>query len=180
MRLDRCHTTVPLLLVIVLGGCATSNVVPPALQAQVDKSLTFAQLRESPDSYRGRLLVVGGEVLSAKRLKEGTRIEVLHIPLNGSMQPESDRTLSQGRFIAVQKDFLDPATIPPDTRLTITGEVTGAVTAKLDETEYTYPVLEIKALKVWPRSEAQRYMTPSYYPPSYYWRPYYYPFGRIR
>ena len=142
-----------LALAMLLAGCASGTVVPTSLQARLDKTLTFPQLRESPDSYRGHLTVLGGEILSAKRLKEGTRIEVLEIPLDGLLQPGLDRTASQGRFIAVQKEFLDPATIPPGTRVTLVGEVTGAVADKLDETDYTYPMLEIKSLKVWPRVE---------------------------
>ena len=169
-----------LALAMLLAGCASGTVVPASLQARLDKTLTFPQLRESPDSYRGHLTVLGGEILSAKRLKEGTRIEVLEIPLDGLLQPGLDRTASQGRFIAVQKEFLDPATIPPGTRVTLVGEVTGAVADKLDETDYTYPMLEIKSLKVWPRVESFSRIPYYYYPPSYYWRPYYYSFGRIR
>ncbi len=168
-----------IVLAAILAGCASDSVVPASLQTQLDKSLTFPQLRESPQSYRGRLMVLGGEVLSAKRMKEETRIEVLEIPLEGSLKPGLDRTASRGRFIAVHKEFLDPATIPPGTRLTLVGEVTGALTDKLDEMDYTYPTLEVKSLKVWPHSETFSYAPYYYYPPSYYWRPYYY-FGRIR
>ncbi len=169
-----------LTLTLLLAGCVGGQIVPPALESQLDKTLTFPQLREASDAYRGHLLVLGGEVLSAKRLKEGTRIEVLQIPLESSLQPGLDRTASEGRFIAVQKEFLDPATIPPGTRLTVVGEVTGAVTDKLDETDYTFPLLEVKALKVWPRGESYTRIPYYYYPPSYYWRPYYGTFGRIR
>lgn len=168
------------MLVAILAGCASSTVVPASLEAQLDKTLTFPQLRDSPDSYRGRLLVLGGEVLSAKRLKEGTRIEVLEIPLDRSLQPGTDRTLSQGRFFVFQKDFLDPATLPPGTRVTVVGEVTGAVTDKLDETDYTYPMLLIRSLKVWARTEPFSRIPYYYYPPSYYWRPYYFSYGQIR
>jgi outer membrane lipoprotein len=164
----------------LLAGCASGSVVPAALQAQLDKTLTFPQLREAPESFRGHLLVLGGEVLSAKRLKDGTRIEVLEIPLDGSFRPDPDRTLSKGRFIAVQKEFLDPATIPPGTRLTLVGEVTGAVADKLDDMDYTYPMVEIKSLKVWPNRDTFSHVPNYYYPPSYYWRPYYFNFGRIR
>ncbi|OGW65617.1 MAG: hypothetical protein A3H49_03255 [Nitrospirae bacterium RIFCSPLOWO2_02_FULL_62_14] len=169
-----------LVLVAAMAGCASGSVVPASLQAQIDKTLTFPQLRESPDTYRGHLIVLGGEVLSAKRLKDGTRIEVLEIPLDRSLRPEADRTLSQGRFIAVQKEFLDPATIPPGTTITLVGEVTGSVADKLDETDYTYPTVEIKSLKVWPRGDTMSRIPYYYYPPSYYWRPYYHTFGRIR
>ncbi|TAJ09679.1 MAG: hypothetical protein EPO61_06375 [Nitrospirae bacterium] len=166
-----------LLLVLsgFLAGCAAS-VVPASLQMQVDRALAFAQLKESPDSYRGRLVLVGGEVLSAKRLKEGTRIEVLQIPLEDSQAPGRDRTISEGRFLAIQKEFLDPATLPPGTRVTIVGEVTGAATLPLDETDYTYPTLDIKHVKVWPQTDS-RASVPGYYSAPY-WRPAYSPWYR--
>lgn len=167
------------LLFPLLSSCAgyDSNVVPRALQNQVDRTIEFSQLQASPFSYRGRLLVLGGEVLSAKRLKEGTRIEVLQLPLEGSQEPGFDRTRSEGRFLAIQKEFLDPATIPAGTRVTVTGEVTGATTMPLDETEYTYPTLEVKNLKVWPKFARRPY---PYRPwPYAYWGPYPYwgPYG---
>lgn len=166
-----------LLLVLsgLLAGCAAS-VVPASLQMQVDRTLAFAQLKESPDSHRGRLVLVGGEVLSAKRLKEGTRIEVLQIPLEDSQAPGRDRTVSEGRFLAIQKEFLDPATLPPGTRVTIVGEVTGATTLPLDETDYTYPTLDIKHVKVWPQTDS-RASVPGYYSAPY-WRPAYSPWYR--
>lgn len=176
----RLNTWLGLALAALLPGCAGEQVVPASLESRLDRTLTFPQLRESADSYRGHLLVLGGEVLSAKRLKEGTRIELLQIPLESSLQPGLDRTASQGRFVAVQKEFLDPATVPPGTRLTLVGEVTGAVTDKLDETDYTFPVLEIKSLKVWPREESYARAPYYYYPPSYSWRPYYGTYGQTK
>lgn len=158
----------------LLAGCASSGAVPSQLEPQVDRKLAFSQLKDSPDSYRGRLVVLGGEVLSAKRLKEGTRIEVLQLPLGSSDAPQRDRTASEGRFIAIQREFLDPATVPAGTPLTVVGEVTGAQTLPMDETEYTYPMLEIRHLKVWPKYEIARP-----YPPYPYWGPYgyYRPWG---
>jgi outer membrane lipoprotein len=164
-----------MLPVLLLFGCASSNVVPPSLQQQVDRNLTYSQLKESPDSYRGHVVVLGGEVLSAKRLKNGTRIEILQLPLGESLDPGSDRTASEGRFLAVQRDFLDPAVVPPGTRVTVTGEVTGGTVLPLDETEYTYPTLEIKHLKVWPKTDGTM-SRPSY--GSSYWGPYRGPWGR--
>ncbi|MGH7205787.1 MAG: Slp family lipoprotein [Nitrospiraceae bacterium] len=155
----------------LLPGCAPTSDIPASLQTQVDHSLTFSQLKESPPSYKGRLVLLGGEVLTAKRLKEGTRIEVLQLPLDGYQTPDIDRTASQGRFLAFQKDFLDPATVPPGTRVTIVGEVTGATTLALDETEYSYPTLEIKNLRVWPKSMGSSAWQRPYTAP-YYWGPY--------
>jgi outer membrane lipoprotein len=151
MRIGRISTAVLAMIAFgVLSGCALPSVLPRELQSQVDSSVSFAQLKESPEQFRGRLVVFGGEVLSAKRLKDGTRIEILQLPLGDRHVPIHTRTASEGRFLAVQKDFLDPAKIPPGALLTIVGEVTGSTTLPLDETEYTYPVLDVKHLAVLP------------------------------
>ena len=164
-------------LIALSSGCTATSTVPNSLQTQIDKSLTFSQIKESPDAYRGRVVLLGGEVLSAKRLKDGTLIEILQLPLDGQ-EPVWDRTKSQGRFVAIQKDFLDPATLPHGTRVTIVGEVTGVVTLPLDETEYAYPTLEIKNLMVWPDRTARNpqgpYPGPYYYPGPYWGRGYWY------
>ena len=55
-----------------MGGCASSPmVVPDTLKNQVDPGLTFPQLLQNSESYHGKILMLGGEVLSAKRLAEG-------------------------------------------------------------------------------------------------------------
>ncbi len=173
MKAEFSQPALLLLLPALLSGCASAAPVPYSDQAE---RVSFIEIKGSPESYKGRVVVLGGEVLTAKRLKEGTRIEVLQLPLDGAQEPGLDLTKSQGRFVAIQRDFLDPATVPPGTRVTITGEVIGSITLPLDETEYTYPVLEIKNLKVWPRiAEAPPRIRP-YYGPSWgppYWGPYY-------
>jgi len=93
--------------------------------------------------------MLGGQVLQAKRLTEATRIEVLHLPLDESKRPSSQRTSSLGRFLAYQQQFLDPATLSDQPHVTIVGEVTGLATAKLDETEYRYPTIDVKHMHVW-------------------------------
>lgn len=136
-----------------VGSCASSPmVIPETLQNQIDPGLTFQQLLQSPESYQGKIIMLGGEVLSAKRLAEGTRLEVLQLPLDDSRRPVVTRTESQGRFLAMEKDFLDPAMFPPNTRVTIVGEVTGIIAAKLDEMDYQYPTMVIKYLHVWKES----------------------------
>lgn len=129
------------------------DVVPEIFQAQIDPTVTFSKMLKDPTVHVGSVMLLGGEVLSAKRLTEGTRLEILHLPLGDSEEPVFDRTHSQGRFFAIESSFLDPATLPPKTRVTIVGEMTGITNANLDEMEYRYPTLKMKHLHVWPESE---------------------------
>ena len=145
---------------LAVTGCSSSRVIPERLVPFVDRTVTFRQVLDTPDSYTGRVLVLGGEVLKAKRLKEGTQLELLQLPLDGEEQPIRDRQQSQGRFLAIQSEFLDPATIAEGTRMTIVGEVTGAKTDYLDEMEYHYPLLIIKHMHRWP-TPVNGHMRPS-------------------
>jgi outer membrane lipoprotein len=169
-----------IVLLVTLTGCSSTQEAGDGSDAQTN-SLTFPQVKAAPDSFKDQSVVFGGEVLTARRLKDGTRIEILQLPLDRSTRPGYDLTQSQGRFIAVQREFLDPATVPPGTRVTVTGEVTGSVTLPLDETDYSYPVIAIKQLRVWPRSEDMPpRIRPYYYNmgPGAYWGPYWSPFWR--
>ena len=132
-------------LLAVAAGCATS-VIPESLEPQVDKAVTFSQVLEAPDSYRGKVVVWAGEVLKAKAMKGGTQLEVLQLPLDDEQGPVTDRMESKGRFLALQKEFLDPATMTDGTRVTIVGEITGAAVEKIDEADYRFPTLDVKHL----------------------------------
>ena len=136
-------------MLAVTAGCASTSVIPESLEQQVDKSVTFSQVLQSPDSYRGTVVLLGGEVLRAKAMRGGTQLEVLQLPLGDDQEPVTERREFKGRFLAVQKDFLDPATIADGTRVTIVGVITGASVEKMDEADYRFPTLEVKHLHRW-------------------------------
>ncbi len=174
------------LLGTLLLGC-TSGTDLPADVLKGTEQPPFPLLQQDPAAYEGRRIVLGGEVLQAKRRADRTEIEVLQLPLNASDEPIPTRLASQGRFLAYRRDFLDPATIPPGTLITVVGEVTGSVHEKLDEMDYSYPVIESEYIKVWPNRPPgghRPYPYPypfglyDYYGPwyPYYYSPYYYPF----
>jgi outer membrane lipoprotein len=100
---------------------------------------------------------------------------VLQIPLNNHSVPKLNRLKSQGRFIATQHTFLDPATLPKGTRLTIIGEVLGKKSVQVDVDEKVYPVLDIKAMKVWPVIPLSVYGYRPYWGPYPYWGSYWAP-----
>jgi outer membrane lipoprotein len=142
------------LLLLIGNGCVSGpEVVPEPFKTQIDPSLIFSKILEEPTRHQGAVVLLGGQVLSAKRLTAGTRLEILQLPLDSSEEPAVDRTSSQGRFLAFESSFLDPATLPPNTRVTLVCEVIGATNANLDEMEYRYPTVTIKHLHVWPEPE---------------------------
>ena len=159
-----------LIMTVMLSCCSTqkTSFIPPTLTRQIDYTVSFEQIKESPATYQSTVVMLGGEVLTAKRLKDHTRLIVLQLPLSSDDEPTINRTESEGRFIAKQAEFLDPATIPPGTRVTVIGEIIGSTTELLDEMEYKYPVLTIRHLEVWPNAQ----QLPYYYGPYYGGYPY--------
>ncbi|MBS0151976.1 MAG: Slp family lipoprotein [Nitrospira sp.] len=135
---------------ILIAACSSQRVVPESLEPLVDRTVGFRELLTDPESYQGRVVVLGGVILKAKRLKAGTQIELLQLPLDTRERPILDRRQSQGRFLAIQQEFLDPATIVEGSTMTIAGEVSGGKTDYLDDVEYRYPVVIIKHLHPWP------------------------------
>lgn len=167
---------------LLLPACAGKSMIPVDLEKQVDSTLSFTQVKEAPTTHLGKVIVLGGEILDATRLKERTRLTVLQLPTSRNHQPAMDRTKSQGRFLAFQTEFLDPATVPNGTRITVVGKISGAMTELLDEMDYTYPTVTIEFLKVWPEAgqlppRYGRYGFPYYGNPYWYAGPYWGPYG---
>ena len=186
------HMTVKVFLflgLLTLSACAESAHqiqrgrgyidVPPELEQQIDTSVAFADLRAAPGNYLGRVIMVAGVVIKSKRMENRTEIEVLQLPAGEGGPSTTERTSSEGRFLAVREEFLDPATLPPGTPVTMVAVVTGSTTRPLDDSEYTYPVLDIKHLTDWSTIASQRSGGDAaasygpYYSPFGYWgRPY--------
>lgn len=174
---DRFVATMISFSLLLLSGCATTyyhNWAPQEILAKVDQTLTFDQIKASPDSHIGSTLVLGGEVLEAKRMTDHTRLVILQLPLEENVEPIIDRMQSQGRFLAIEHDFLDPAIVPQGTRLTIIGQVSGTHTEPLDEMEYTYPTISIEYLKVWPKTQENIYRRYPYRYSLYGYAPFWY------
>lgn len=146
---SRCLTVWAVILSLVAMGCSSSPVgIPAELEPQIDKNLTFKEVLTSPESYRGHFILLGGQILKAKRLKKGTQIELLQLPLTTDQKPTTDLTRSQGRVLVLHQD-LDPATLTPGMLVTFVGEVSGAIIEKMDEDDYRYPALTVKHWHVW-------------------------------
>ena len=152
------------LLSLVVFGCSASPVrIPETLKPQIDRHLTFTEVLASPESYKGHLMLLGGQILKAKRMKEGTRIELLQLPLNKDEEPTTDLTRSQGRVLVLHRESPDPATLTPGMLVTFVGEVSGVITEKIDEADYRYPTLTVKHWYVWPPAAYDRRQRGPYY-----------------
>jgi outer membrane lipoprotein len=93
-----------------------------------------------PNLYKGKLVVLGGRIITATAKNEETWIEVLQQPLDRQYRPESS-DVSYGRFLIILKGVVDPVIYASGRRITISGEVTGNIVMPIQELPYTYPVI---------------------------------------
>lgn len=154
-----------LILLILALGCA--SIVPREIRRGADRSLSFRELRANPDLYLGRKVLLGGEILETRNLKDQTEIEILQKPLGRRDMPV-DTDESEGRFIVFRPGYLDPAIYRSGRYVTVVGEVLGDKALRIGEAEYRAPVLFSRFLHLWPG--ARRYRSPDDYP---YFSPFY-------
>ena len=176
--------------VLMLSACAESIHqvqrdtellgIPLGLEQEIDATVSFAELKRAPSEYIGRTVMIGGSVIRAKRTDAGTELEILQLPTAKEGGLTEERLRSEGRFLAVREQFLDPASLPEGTPITVIGTVTGEMTRQLDESDYTYPLLEVKHIIDWNSVAANRRRDRSPYYGAYY-PPYgysgFYPYG---
>lgn len=163
---------VMLLGVAFFAGCATP-VISEKTRSLVDSRLTFAQLKQNPEAFVGKYVMLGGVIAGVKNTKEGSQLEIMQVKLDDSGMPE-DVFHTEGRFLALSHDFLDGMIYKPGRLVTLVGEVNGKKVQPLDEVDYTYPVLMIKEIHIWKRYENENgypYPVPG---PYYNYDPYYY------
>jgi outer membrane lipoprotein len=146
MKLKVMLSLAALVAVPLSVGC--SPPFPEELLEKVDKNVPFTALQKDPEKYAGKLLMIGGIIVDTSNLKEGTRIEVLQMTLDGEGRPEpTDDT--GGRFLVMTQQFLDGAVYHRGRSITVVGEVAAPQVIPLGEIAYRYPVIMAKALHLW-------------------------------
>src|SRR4051812_26224036 len=105
----RALLIIALLQLMAVSACAKSahqtgrdlldQILPADVRQQIDSTVAFPDLAAAPSTYVGRTVMVSGIVLTAKRAKDRTEIEVLQLPAAPGGLPFDDRSRSEGRFL---------------------------------------------------------------------------------
>jgi outer membrane lipoprotein len=138
----RLIAAVPFLFLVT----ACAHYISEPSRALVDRAVTFGQLREAPDAFRGRVVMLGGVVAGVTPLPSGTRLEVIEHRLDSRELP-SEVTPSEGRFLAVTGERLDPERYGQGALVTMVGEVTGTQSLLLEGKTYCYPLIAVKEIR---------------------------------
>lgn len=161
-------------LLISLNGCG--HVISQAAREQVTPDIDFLDVRQTPESYLGKTLLLGGVIVGLRTESEGSELEVYNWGLDRWGEPVSVDEES-ARFLTRTERLLDPVVYPPGRMVTLTATVTGVEERSLlGITNYRYPVLQLREIHPW--QTPFRYML---YPGPYPYRPIYIEEGpRIR
>lgn len=153
------------LFVFLLSGCA--HVISKDLRTVSDASLSFSQVRQEPDAFKGKMAIWGGEIVETLNQRDGaTQIEVFQRPLGWRGEPRRTAP-SEGRFLIVTGRYLDPYLYRAGRKITVGGEILGGKIKPLGEMDYRYPLLSARQIHLWPED--------IYYPyPYYYYDPWWY------
>lgn len=151
---------------LIFGAAGCGGVISEAVRVDSVPILSFRDLRENPEPYRGKTVILGGELIETRNRPEGTTLLVLQRPLDSREKPAlGDAT--GGRFKVRLSEYLDPVLFARGRKITVAGTVEGVETEKVGEAPYRYVLLESRELHLWPDGEAV--MHPYPYDPWYPW-----------
>lgn len=154
-------------ITLFFQGC--TYAISTGMADKADKTIPFEKLQADPDSFKGKLLILGGTIAQIRAEKQGTLIEVARKPLDYWGKPERTKRKG-GRFLVFTPGYLNTMAYAPGVDITIAGEVLGTGSPMIGDKQFDYPVLLGKELKLWDREPRSRdkpeWMDPLYDPAS--------------
>ncbi len=157
---------IPFVLAMLLQAC--TYAISRDMSAKVDRTITFEMLLASPDTLKGKIVILGGTITQITNTKKGTILEVEEKPLDYWGKPKrTDRT--GGIFLVAYPGFLNAFVYAPGRQITVAAEIEGTRSKSLGETEYSYPVVAAREMKLWerePQASARPIWTDPLYDPS--------------
>jgi outer membrane lipoprotein len=136
---------------LALASCATA-ISREGLK-RVDDDLDFSRLLRDPQASMGKTVLFGGTILEIENYPHITVLAVIQYPLGSGNRPDT-RKSSGGRFLVSTPEFLDPAIYRLGRQVTVLGSVSGQEARPLQETMYTYPIIELSEIYLWPERTA--------------------------
>ncbi len=140
------------LICLVTLGC--QHTISNTLRQQAEPPVSFQALRADPDAFKGRTVILGGDILNTQNTQQQTAIEILQKPLDRFEAPlVTDQTA--GRFIAQCDRYLDPAIYDQGRQITVAGTILGSYAGQVGEADYLYPLVSCVEMHLWPRASRE-------------------------
>jgi outer membrane lipoprotein len=152
-----------LILVLSLALASCAPAISTRLQQEAAPELNFAELSAQPDRFKGKLVILGGEVMSVQPWENGSLLTVDQRQLDSRLYPVG--TTSGGSFAVESNEWLDSNWYLSKSKVVVAGEVEGRKNGML--------LLRAKEVNLLAPPTWEKYYYPvprSWYPPSMkYW-----------
>jgi len=168
----RYLVTMSLASILLIAGCTA--IISDQSRKLINTDATFKEIKEAPENYIGKTVLLGGRIASIRNNADGAQIEIVQFALTSQDYPE-DSFISYGRFLATNSNYLDPLIFRPGMLITLVGELKGKKTLRLDDMDYNYPLLSLREWYLWPGPATDRGCT--YPAPLPQYNPYNFGFG---
>lgn len=144
-------TVCMVMLIGILGGC--THVMSQEKLALVDRSIPYSDIKKNPESLAGKNVLVGGIITGIQSNGDVMQLEVLQLELLDNGVPD-ERSPSEGRFLAVSGELLDPALYRSGMLVTIIGEIKGQKVLNSGGKDYHYPLVSAKEIRLFRPSDS--------------------------
>ena len=135
---------------LLLSGC--SHVMSEANLRLVESSVNYASLASNPDAFAGKTVLLGGVIAGVWSSGDLSELEVSQLELMKNGVPDED-SVSGGRFLAVSSQLIDSTIYRPGQLVTLIGEVKGRKVQKLQDADYSYPLVVVRELRQFRNSD---------------------------
>ena len=152
MKIRTTHFILLSLFIMLLSGCmhAISRENREAAFAKV----TPESILKDFENQKGKLILMGGEIVETRKMEKGAVIEIMQKPLSRSTDRPVENERADGRFLVKYNESKDPTVYAKGRDITVTGTVVGKEVSKINQKEYIYLVLQNKETYLWPEHSA--------------------------
>ncbi|MDO5053976.1 Slp family lipoprotein [Pasteurella oralis] len=134
-----------LFMSVLLTGCI---MAPKGLERDQFTIQQLEAITEQDYACRCKQVRLGGKILSATALKGQMRLEILSLPIISLSAKPHLSAQTNGRFITYLDGFIDPASLK-EQFITVKGRLQKQEVGKIDQVDYTYPVVMANHYKLW-------------------------------
>lgn len=138
------------LVLCLLLGCLTA--LPKKIVRQSDPSITFESLVRDAKRFRGKIVILGGTIVSLRNKRRGSELAILQSPLNRRGMPDAEEKPG-GIFLVRHNKPLDRSLFRKGQKITLAAKVIGSKIRKKNKDRYSYPLLLLKEYKLWPENQ---------------------------
>jgi outer membrane lipoprotein len=164
-----------LVLLFILSACSN---MPTVIRDFTAVDIPYQLANQNVDSYLDTPVRWGGTVIEVENETDSSSVQILYYPLDRNGFPQTSYN-GEGRFVVRTRNFLDPAILIKNSKVTVTGTLTGGIERTVGSKLIRVPLITSQAIYLWPKGYGinQAYGL-GRYPYSYHPYPYfgYHPF----